>query len=233
MSNLLYHYTSIETFYKMLERSLKVTEEGSLLIKFWATHCDFLNDRTEGKLFKQCLLSALNEYASLHSHKLTDKEIEQFNKMYSINDSFVISFSKHRDSLDMWRAYGANGKGICLGFDFSPTDPYMDSEGVFRPSETIDIKECKYFLPSENIDLKIVEDVYNKVITPELDTISAARRGFFISALPSPFPTILCIGHPILISIADGETSDIQPLYSPHSIIAAASATNFGSLPNS
>ena len=176
MSNLLYHYTSIETFYKMLERSLKVTEEGSLLIKFWATHCDFLNDRTEGKLFKQCLLSDLNEYASLHSHKLTDKEIEQFNKMYSVNDSFVISFSKHRDSLDMWRAYGANGKGICLGFDFSPTDPYMDSEGVFHPSETIDIKECKYFLPSENIDLKIVEDVYNKVITPELDTISAASQ---------------------------------------------------------
>lgn len=176
MSNLLYHYTSIETFYKMLEKSLIVTEDNNLLIKFWATHCDFLNDQTEGKLFEQCLLRNLNEYAHLSNHELTDEEIKRFNQLYNVLDSFIISFSEHRDSLDMWRGYGGNGKGVCLGFDFSPTDPYMDSDGIIRPSETIDIIECKYFLPSENIDPEIVEDIYRKITIPELDTISAASQ---------------------------------------------------------
>lgn len=174
MSNLLYHYTSIETFYKMLERSLKVTEEGSLLIKFWATHCDFLNDRTEGKLFKQCLLSDLNEYASVHNHKLTDDEIERFNKLYSTTDSFVISFSEHKDSLDMWRAYGGNGKGVCLGGDFSPTEPWIDDCGTGHMSETIDIIKCLYFHPSSTIEESVVANVYDRLVNTELDTITKA-----------------------------------------------------------
>ena len=37
-------------------------------------------------------------------------------------------------------------------------------------------------------------------------TISAAKETFFIKADPSPFLTILCIGHPILISTISAPT---------------------------
>lgn len=172
---LFYHYTSIETFYKMLEESLRVnTEKDQLQLLIRATHSDFLNDQTEGKLFKACLLRDLKIYANKHKHELTEEELSNFDALYDVKDAFVTSFSTLGDSLDMWRAYGGNGKGVCLGFDFSPTDPYADNDGKLYFAETINLVECKPFLPEEIIDDSIVAEIYDRLINVELDSITRA-----------------------------------------------------------
>ena len=63
-------------------------------------------------------------------------------------------------------------------------------------------------------------------------TTSAAKVGFFISAEPSPLPTIFAMGQPMLMSMTEGETSLMVPRYSLLSRSAAARATNSGSAPN-
>lgn len=175
MSDLFYHYTSIETFYKMLDESLKRSKEsGELQLLIRATHCDFLNDQTEGKLFKKCLRRDLSAYADKQKHQLTDEEFAIFDALYDVNDAFVISFSASGDSLDMWRVYGGNGKGVCLGFDFSPTEPWIDDDGIGHMSETIDVIRCQYFHPSATIEESIVANVYDRLINTKLDTIVKA-----------------------------------------------------------
>ena len=175
MGKLFYHYTSIETFYKMLDESLKRSKEsGELQLLVRATHCDFLNDQTEGKLFKQCLRRDLKACAEKQQHELTEEKIAIFDALYDVNDAFVISFSESGDSLDMWRAYGGNGKGVCLGFDFSPTEPWIDGDGIGHMSETIDVIKCQYFNPSLEIEESVVANVYDRLINTELDVVKKA-----------------------------------------------------------
>ena len=175
MEYLLYHYTSIETFYKMLDESLKYSKEsGVLQLLIRATHCDFLNDQTEGKLFKQCLRRDLKAYADKQKHPLAEEDLAIFDTLYEVNDAFVISLSELGDSLDMWRAYGGNGKGVCLGFNLSPTKPRVDDDGVGHMSETIDIVKCQYFHPSSTIEESLVANVYDRLINTKLDTIAKA-----------------------------------------------------------
>lgn len=161
----------------MLDESLKIskeTEELQLLIR--ATHSDFLNDQTEGKLFKECLRRDLIAYADKQKYELTEEELAHFDALYDVSDAFVISFSESGDSIGMWRAYGGNGKGVCLGFDFSPTDPWIDEDNVGHLAETIKIVKCHYFHPASTIEESIVANVYNKLINAKLDTLTKAAH---------------------------------------------------------
>ena len=64
-------------------------------------------------------------------------------------------------------------------------------------------------------------------------TMRPASAGSRIRALPSPFPTILRTGQPMLISTAAGMTCPARPRKSPDASRAAASAMTSGSCPNS
>lgn len=53
----LYHYTSIEALYNMLEKSILTDEETNIkYLNLWATHIEYLNDETERKLFTNMLI---------------------------------------------------------------------------------------------------------------------------------------------------------------------------------
>ena len=57
MSTKFYHYTSIDTLYNMLEKSIEKDKETSVdYLKLWATNIDYMNDRTERKLFTDALI---------------------------------------------------------------------------------------------------------------------------------------------------------------------------------
>lgn len=110
--SVLYHYTSLEALFSIISKvEVKNTgeapDEGERLIKLWATHCDFLNDRTEGTLLPNVLKKI---------KKFKNSDIYALACMYGY--PLIVSFSELGDDLNMWRSYANDGIGVAIGFKF-------------------------------------------------------------------------------------------------------------------
>jgi hypothetical protein len=140
---LLYHYTTQEGLLGIIEKQ-----------KIWASHLQYLNDKSEGQIFTKLLLdefarrvangpeeppSQLTAYAQLLmlSVGYPESEIQCAHKevlhhgsiafsWISDQDAFVTSFSEQGDLLSQWRAYSGATGGYSIGF----RRPYLNSIGV-------------------------------------------------------------------------------------------------------
>lgn len=175
-SVILYHYTTMNTFYAMMEHSL--CYEGDdfhpKYLTMWATHYAHQNDPMECKLFFRGLQKAVKDYTEKHNIVLsTEDEQLLLEPWYGIG-LYTVSFSEQEDELTMWRGYGQNGDGISLGFDFSklPAPPlarllgYESIDEVPEMDPTIlRIKEhpykCKYVRPD---DICIPQEALSRTI---------------------------------------------------------------------
>lgn len=96
---IIYHYTSDEGLRGIVESN-----------EIWLTNTEFVNDTTECKALQR-------EKNLLSSKELTNDFVEKagpfINTPDKHNNIYLISFSKNRDSLEQWRAYG----NYCIGFD--------------------------------------------------------------------------------------------------------------------
>jgi len=129
MSNVtkLYHYTSIDTLCSILKSYNK--EDGTIELR--ATHIDFLNDATEGKI--------LDKLKELIPDDISD-ENEGVVKLNDDEDIFITSFSKQKDDLNMWRSY-AGTKGVCITFNSGSLDRYCSN---FLEDQYLGLVDCKY-----------------------------------------------------------------------------------------
>ncbi len=111
----IYHYTDVSGFLSIITNQ-----------EFWLSHIQFMNDRREyieGKeKCKKILVEMQNLYIGQEKkfletvHTCLDDESSAGFFKRSSKDVFSLSFSKNRDSLDMWRGYG-NSSGIAIGLD--------------------------------------------------------------------------------------------------------------------
>ena len=133
---MVYHYTTIDTFYNMLA-SYKEAENYNL--EFWASSILNQNDKEELSLNVGEIMPVLQRYEQskegeslTNLQKLTTVEEQwwvpmltghsvrgHLNKFFEDKENvpFTISFSKQQDTLLMWTMYANNGNGICLAFD--------------------------------------------------------------------------------------------------------------------
>ena len=149
----LYHYTSIEALYAIVN---SIDENGEFFI-LRATHASYLNDLTEGSLlpetFRQLgvkdfllqLLPAMDGYP------------------------FVLSLSQLENDLNMWRSYANEGYGVTLGIDYEKLSEafpqqlkqcsYIDAEKLFDKYNTPEVKKAigdKNLIPLA----KLLQDIY-------------------------------------------------------------------------
>ncbi len=173
---ILYHYTTMNTFYTMIEHSLQY-EKGDIHPKYitmWATHYAYQNDPTECQLFFEELKRNLIDYTEKNNIELEDKDKELIqHPRYGLN-IFTISFSKQEDDLTMWRGYGQNGDGISLGFDFSTLPLTLPMYGAdckerkslckSEPTYLLkkEIKKCEYVNVNNNM---IAKDAINRTLS--------------------------------------------------------------------
>jgi hypothetical protein len=105
---LLYHYTSIETFLKILDNA-----------EFWASHIRYLNDTSEQRLSWDLVRARIDERLAFavgdeRSNLLKQRGFAQKPDRLNV---YVICFSKDGgDRLSQWRGYGGNA-GVSIGFD--------------------------------------------------------------------------------------------------------------------
>lgn len=119
--NIAYHYTSIDTFLKMLDD----VKYNNFL--FWGSYILSMNDPSEfayGLNMVHQLLTPIENELLVHKddrlsriwdeNELKEKHIAMLSDTFSL--PFVICFSNRRDFLPQWITYGDNGMGVSLGF---------------------------------------------------------------------------------------------------------------------
>jgi hypothetical protein len=130
---MVYHYTTIETFYNMLATFHSSDDKEHL--EFWASCSLNQNDPTELSLGVDEILPVIRDvekniettdFRKLSNYKafnwipfLIGQTPVDIDKSYRTPRlaPFTVSFSKRKDLLLMWTMYANNGNGICLAFD--------------------------------------------------------------------------------------------------------------------
>ncbi len=148
---IIYHYTKVEVF----EKILSTYSGSSPYLQLRPSHCLFLNDIYEN-INSLCVIphfiSELEDELLIEEEYRVDKFFKNENifrllmidrtsfnpKFVSYLENFIISFSKNGDCLPMWNTYSEMGKGICLGFD---SDLLLQC----IPPANLMAKECKYY----------------------------------------------------------------------------------------
>ena len=132
----LYHYTSIETLYAIIN-NINKEDENSIRFTLRATHAGFLNDLTEGQL----LVSALKRIGT---------PVRLLNTLIDMQGyPFVVSLSELDDDLNMWRCYANQGKGVAIGL---AKDVIVDAINYQVWSNVADFDNCKYFSEDELVE---------------------------------------------------------------------------------
>jgi len=103
------HYTDLKGLFGIIESG-----------GFWLSDHRFLNDSEEfknGKNLASDILEALSNKKRHKEFSLILAEACKFLNSYEEQASYICSFSKDKDSLDQWRSYANDGKGISITFD--------------------------------------------------------------------------------------------------------------------
>lgn len=124
--SIVYHYCSLESAYHIIRSGI-----------IFSSDLSYMNDSDELQFGVNIMIDALN---AILSKRNINKDYKQWVKSFlSMNEHnlrsnledesvYITCFSKKADDLNQWRAYGNNGFGLCLKFDFNVLlhDPLTD-----------------------------------------------------------------------------------------------------------
>lgn len=129
----LYHYTTGAGLLGMLKDYDAKTNPN---LTMWATHCHFLNDRSEFLQGEELCRKAICEYEEEQGIPIAERveniienpSIRKFDRMHYEGGAtypslihegypYLFSLSRAKDSLPMWGLYAKNGNGIAIVFD--------------------------------------------------------------------------------------------------------------------
>ncbi|WNH08039.1 DUF2971 domain-containing protein [Thalassobellus suaedae] len=148
----LFHYTSLNGFISIIETQ-----------SFYCTNVNFLNDSKEFKYGEETILKAVENLKTNENSSILEK-IKNNIELQLKSDKYVTCFSKEGDSLSQWRAYGNDGKGISLGFEFSDLtesfDKYLTGSHIEYDEKT-QLEIIEEFIRLIIEFYKKIEDKYN------------------------------------------------------------------------
>lgn len=151
MCKKIYHYTSKESF-------LKIIENKSL----FATDIRFLNDGMEVNMVSKILNSLMNEDNEIK--EVFDKfDIFDFYETFKGVGTYVISFSGKKDDLNQWRCYASNATGICIEFNAEELLGYLKQNKCDSGHLNFELQKCVYDAEAQkSIIKKLILDYKNK-----------------------------------------------------------------------
>lgn len=116
-NEILYHYTDLQGLLGIL------SNRG-----FWLSDVRFLNDDYELIDGAKRAVWVIEQLLRKQRYQPFTAALESVRTRLSSWDTveavYVCSFSLTPDSLEQWRAYGANGSGVCIGFDVGRQTAY-------------------------------------------------------------------------------------------------------------
>lgn len=181
-SDVLYHYTSIETLNAILSNIKHDVPEGANkdsldFYKFVlrATHWQFFNDPLEYQFFYQELLNFFDNDPKLRKYK--DKFVNTIGvASYFSGVPYIISLSKCADNLDMWRSYSKNGVGVAIGLSAKKIVNISADLNLKQKFNEIKLYNCHY-LDDEQI-YYIIQKEYQEYLRNILAMEKIPGNGF-------------------------------------------------------
>ena len=112
--NVLYHYTTCESLFGMLQGY----SEDNPNFTMWATHFAFMNDSSEYDFGKRVCEEAMEKYEKQNGIT-EEKSFFRYlpsgaTKKWTENEPYIISFSENDSSAAMWSMYADGGKGVAI-----------------------------------------------------------------------------------------------------------------------
>ena len=167
---ILYHYTSLETFFKIFN-----TKEEK--ITFWATNAYFMNDPKEIAYSFYIFIKSLQLYEE--ENDINEKKLSIFflntnfhNGLFEMTGTpFLISFSESCDDLSMWRFYGKNGNGVSIGIE----KEYLLEFSKRKESNNTTLIKCIYEEKTLLEKLKVFWNEYYSSINFKEKSLDMAR----------------------------------------------------------
>lgn len=153
---LLHHYTSLDAALSMVQnREIRLS------------HCEYLNDSTEIRgavnLINETIAKAIHAAQTQSYHRPSElfyrDVLSKFDNKSSLYKAFVFCLStgdpttlRGQDVLSAWRAYGRDGRGICLSYDSGQLVTYAKGGNGLRLSQVIYDEFLQERIISEIID---------------------------------------------------------------------------------
>ena len=127
-----YHFTRWPAIESILPK--EKAEKNKNVIRLY--HEDYMNDPSEGQSLLTLLQSTdFNEdyegVAELMSEAFSLRE-----QLPEDSATYMASFTKSSDRLDLWRAYGSDGDGFCFKIDISKADEHRWSHAKLDKKES-------------------------------------------------------------------------------------------------
>lgn len=169
----IFHYTSVESLFKIIEsKSIRLSSSK------------YLNDYKELKVLRELIDKEVLDKRAISYNQ---DRINDLNQLLIENDnleSFIMSFSKHRDLLSQWRGYADNSKGVSIGFDVENLRSKLIE---LRPKSRFASDVSKMFMKPVIYSLK---EQYNELrinesIKKKEGFVSILSKSFWINSLAS------------------------------------------------
>jgi hypothetical protein len=164
----LYHYTTLDTFLKII---------SSTTLR--ATHISYMNDTTEQQILFDAFAKKLKERDAKLFERLDREEVRK-------EPFFVTCFSEDRgDRLSQWRAYGGSA-GVCLGFNKKKLQSLVQA---WKTSDSENLLEkIKYVSADSDGNLDEIVDAFvgsepSKITFVKLPNWTLPDKVFFASTL--------------------------------------------------
>ncbi len=127
LPEVVWHYTSFETFEKIVKSN-----------EIWSTHVSCLNDLSEVTFAANLIRGVLDAYIKDDGLAIRDRqllEIARTSLLESNSDSswFVACLSEAEDDLAQWARYGEQSKGVAIGFHSRELIRFFSGSAEDRP----------------------------------------------------------------------------------------------------
>lgn len=166
----LYHYTSIQTLFILLTKSLKELDrpkDEPNSLKFynlclWGSHISYMNDPSENKFYFNTLKKALNDYEIERELPLRSPYLHIGKDLFEHGeDPYVVSLCEDENSLSMWRCYAANACGVAICFSFAKLSDFISKNPSFIMSKIKYMDEVEL---QASISDNLLSHVYEGII---------------------------------------------------------------------
>jgi hypothetical protein len=174
----MYHYTNDAGLMGIIEKG-----------EFWLTDASYLNDPTElehgvNPAFNRIQREAGDEFALF----LRPLRESLGSNLSQIARFFICSFSKERDDLGQWRAYGDYGKGYSIGFDTEAIERAFNATGgqsffvEYSDKELREVQESIVNLALPLVSLPRGRDMADAAIAGYMGTLARTLAGSVVTA---------------------------------------------------
>ncbi|MCL2846615.1 MAG: DUF2971 domain-containing protein [Firmicutes bacterium] len=172
-SKIIYQYRSLEVFEKILEKKKIRLSDHNSFNDFMEVRWAYPNVLTElVKLYKENPFTIKGKSGkTLNFETIAKKAFSYMSERPEDGVIFCACFSEEDDLLSQWRAYGNDGRGVAIGFDFNLLEKECDPCFDFKPYK---LNSITYI----NAEEKIASSEITKWLNNCLDHIKSSMEKY-------------------------------------------------------